>query len=693
MKAQGSIAKKATPLTTSSELTRLPSRGFAVQAKGARSAVGHSLQNTSLVIQPKLTIGEPNDRYEQEADRVAAQVVQRINGPQSVESGPIQRELISGEGLQMKPMLQLREAVGGGDASADLESSINRARSGGQALDAGLQRSMGQAMGADFSRVRVHTDGESDRLNQSIQAKAFTTGQDVFFRQGAYNPGSRGGQELIAHELTHVVQQKGRAKTVQRLLTSAELSSEDKAGEAKKDRKFGFGKLSYKKKMSGLYKSVLVALDSYHSYNPSVIESTKQDRENQAHNLKSLLGAIMEASQEYLTAHPDLGNNLRSQHIRDLFTSSEFEVQAVKDIERNPPRSKITWKNLLVHAVRVKQLSDSKAFTDKQFHGSGSGLLDKIDGRLMSGAALQKEGKVRNTGEGDFFSSFREGEEEIGEKNFISTGQSLPGMGTAYSYAIAAATDENYNTAIYTDEELNDELHKLDIIIENYDESLNKVAHDDKMGARKNIGQFKSLKNRLEGERQMRASLPLEHARRRGEKYSESTFGLLLEFSSQDLTVVNPRAEKKEAEEARLRENSKRREGEREKESPTITMRMDEESPRALGGERMIMNESIDLRGPGRLLRVYCPFENMTAVREKVFGIVGHREFELIPFEALIGMPDAMDHTQQSTLEAFETIYRKGRKMVLEAYSHEMGSKKIVDNEALEEACKRLGWK
>jgi hypothetical protein len=60
---------------------------------------------------------------------------------------------------------------------------------------------------ADFSGVKVHTDAQSDQLNRSIQAKAFTTGQDVFFRAGAYQPGSRAGQELIAHELTHVVQQ------------------------------------------------------------------------------------------------------------------------------------------------------------------------------------------------------------------------------------------------------------------------------------------------------------------------------------------------------------------------------------------------------------------------------------------------------------------------------------------------------
>ena len=58
--------------------------------------------------------------------------------------------------------------------------------------------------------MRVHTGGETDQLNRSLSARAFTTGQDVFFRQGAYQPESRGGQELIAHELTHVIQQNGR---------------------------------------------------------------------------------------------------------------------------------------------------------------------------------------------------------------------------------------------------------------------------------------------------------------------------------------------------------------------------------------------------------------------------------------------------------------------------------------------------
>ncbi|MCB8751176.1 eCIS core domain-containing protein [Planktothrix agardhii] len=123
----------------------------------------------------------------------------------------IQRQEGEEEEIQTKSTQPDQQVMAGGDASTELERSIQTAKGGGQPLDGGLQRSMGQAMEADFSGVKVHTDSQSDQLNQSIQAKAFTTGQDVFFRQGAYEPSSQGGQELIAHELTHVVQQNGKS--------------------------------------------------------------------------------------------------------------------------------------------------------------------------------------------------------------------------------------------------------------------------------------------------------------------------------------------------------------------------------------------------------------------------------------------------------------------------------------------------
>ncbi|MBX9257744.1 DUF4157 domain-containing protein, partial [Desmonostoc muscorum CCALA 125] len=128
----------------------------------------------------------------------------------SLDNSTLQRESLpeEEEELQMKPMVQ-RQAKGGMAANPDLEASINQARGGGQPIADNIREPMEQAFGADFSGVKVHIDSQSDELNQSIQARAFTTGQDVFFRQGEYNPGSRGGQELLAHELTHVVQQNG----------------------------------------------------------------------------------------------------------------------------------------------------------------------------------------------------------------------------------------------------------------------------------------------------------------------------------------------------------------------------------------------------------------------------------------------------------------------------------------------------
>jgi hypothetical protein len=97
----------------------------------------------------------------------------------------------------------------GGQTQLDDEtaSRINRERGGGQQLDERLREQMESTFGYDFSDVRVHASPEADGLNEEMGAKAFTTGEDIFFRQDAYDPHSSGGQELIAHELTHVVQQ------------------------------------------------------------------------------------------------------------------------------------------------------------------------------------------------------------------------------------------------------------------------------------------------------------------------------------------------------------------------------------------------------------------------------------------------------------------------------------------------------
>ncbi len=84
---------------------------------------------------------------------------------------------------------------------------------------------MEQSFGADFSGVRIHADGEADQLSRALSARAFTTGQEIYFKQGEYQPDSQPGQMLLAHELTHVVQQTGQSNsTIQRFDEAAQVA-------------------------------------------------------------------------------------------------------------------------------------------------------------------------------------------------------------------------------------------------------------------------------------------------------------------------------------------------------------------------------------------------------------------------------------------------------------------------------------
>jgi hypothetical protein len=96
-----------------------------------------------------------------------------------------------------------------GRAHPDVESTIATTRGGGGALDGGVAERVGGKLGADLSDVRVHTDSTADALASSVSAKAFTTGSDIYFAQGQYDPGSGEGNRLLTHELAHVVQQDG----------------------------------------------------------------------------------------------------------------------------------------------------------------------------------------------------------------------------------------------------------------------------------------------------------------------------------------------------------------------------------------------------------------------------------------------------------------------------------------------------
>jgi hypothetical protein len=111
---------------------------------------------------------------------------------------------------------RMREGEGiaaGGLVHPDVEAAIAAASGGGRPLDGVLGARLGSAYGDSLGDVRVHTGEHASALARAVAARAFTVGSDIFFGQGEYRPGSAGGDELIAHEVAHVVQQRGAPET------------------------------------------------------------------------------------------------------------------------------------------------------------------------------------------------------------------------------------------------------------------------------------------------------------------------------------------------------------------------------------------------------------------------------------------------------------------------------------------------
>jgi hypothetical protein len=150
------------------------------------------------------------------------QSVQREASPEEKPEEQVQPKSIQRqeqeEPLPTKPSVQRAGQDGGFQASPSIESRLTSQKGGGSPLSDEVRSFMEPRIGADFSQVRVHTDGEAVQMNRELGAQAFTHGSDVYFGAGKYNPGSSDGKRLLAHELTHVVQQTG---AVQCKLTSS----------------------------------------------------------------------------------------------------------------------------------------------------------------------------------------------------------------------------------------------------------------------------------------------------------------------------------------------------------------------------------------------------------------------------------------------------------------------------------------
>ncbi|MFJ4790895.1 DUF4157 domain-containing protein [Streptomyces sp. NPDC088794] len=142
------------------------------------------------MIQAKLNVGPVDDHYEREADRIAL--------------------LATGASAQRAPEAAKHvPGAAGGVADSSVSQAVTRVGGAGREVPAGVRKRMERVSGADFSDVRVHVNAGADRLNDALGSRAFTVGSDVFVRRSEYRPGSARGDALLAHELTHTVQQGG----------------------------------------------------------------------------------------------------------------------------------------------------------------------------------------------------------------------------------------------------------------------------------------------------------------------------------------------------------------------------------------------------------------------------------------------------------------------------------------------------
>jgi hypothetical protein len=174
-----------------------------------------------IIAQAKLSVGPADDVYEREADAVADRVVRSLAAPPGATAVPdgsrVQRSATASsvsEAIGSAPRIgRVRRSatvgVGGGTLDSDTEAEITSTRGGGRVMRADTRNSMEGAFGADFGHIRIHEGSKASELNERIQAKAFTVGSDIYFRDGAPDTSSREGQHLLAHELTHTIQQGG----------------------------------------------------------------------------------------------------------------------------------------------------------------------------------------------------------------------------------------------------------------------------------------------------------------------------------------------------------------------------------------------------------------------------------------------------------------------------------------------------
>lgn len=189
----GSAPEKETDTSTSSvETAQLKSE----TSESGGSNVAETIQAKAITPEPPKVVAAPPVQLQSESS--ADEDLQRKEDEEMADDS---------ESVQMKSKAM--------DSGEDVSSQIDNARGGGSPMDETVKTEMERGFGHDFSDVRIHTDSAAADMNQSLGARAFTTGNDIFFNEGEYQPETKDGKHLLAHELTHTLQQSGSGNEIQ----------------------------------------------------------------------------------------------------------------------------------------------------------------------------------------------------------------------------------------------------------------------------------------------------------------------------------------------------------------------------------------------------------------------------------------------------------------------------------------------
>lgn len=250
VRTSGPAAVHGTPPAGAAADRRRPSS--AGPPRPERRALGN--QGTQYLIQAKLRVGAPDDRFEREADGVAEQVMRMpLPAAAGTAGAPalalalanggitrrVQRQSVEeDEDLTLQAKATNRAAAPQGQRTQRLVTSL---QNGGHPLPATQRAFFEPRFGVDFSGVRIHRDSRAAQAAHGLGARAYTLGRNVVFGSGEYRPGTEPGRRLIAHELAHVVQQgasgSAPASVVQRQQpTAAELRQRLRSRQAELDR-------------------------------------------------------------------------------------------------------------------------------------------------------------------------------------------------------------------------------------------------------------------------------------------------------------------------------------------------------------------------------------------------------------------------------------------------------------------------